>query len=105
MHVATQGIDVCRDAMLPTAKLQVQSGTLAGREFQLTKALTRLGHPKAQVAAVKRRTDAYYIVHVESEQPGDYPLVNGTKIGTRARALCDGDLIQIAGINARFILS
>jgi pSer/pThr/pTyr-binding forkhead associated (FHA) protein len=52
---------------LPMAKLQVLSGAFAGRELELTKALTTLGRPGVQVAAITRRAEGYYIVHVESE--------------------------------------
>src|ERR1700730_17713277 len=40
---------------LPKAKLQVLSGAFAGRELELTKALTTLGRPGVQVAAITRR--------------------------------------------------
>src|SRR5580658_9421658 len=38
------------------AKLQVLSGAFAGRELELTKALTTLGRPGVQVAAITRRS-------------------------------------------------
>ncbi len=59
------------------AKLQVLSGAFAGRELELTKALTTLGRPGVQVAAITRRADGFYIVHVESEPADNFPLVNG----------------------------
>ena len=62
---------------LPKAKLQVLSGAFAGRELELNKALTTLGRPGVQVAAITRRADGYFIVHVDSGKPNDYPLVNG----------------------------
>src|ERR1700676_4078647 len=40
---------------LPKAKLQVLSGAFAGRELELTKALTTLGRPGVQVAGITRR--------------------------------------------------
>jgi len=43
---------------LPKAKLQVLSGAFAGRELELTKALTTLGRPGVQVAAITRRPKA-----------------------------------------------
>src|SRR3981189_435360 len=49
---------------LPKAKLQVLSGAFAGRELELTKALTTLGRPGVQVAAITRRAEGYPIVHV-----------------------------------------
>ena len=41
---------------LKKAKLQVLSGAFAGRELELTKALTTLGRPGVQVAAITRRS-------------------------------------------------
>ena len=87
---------------LPLAKLQVLSGAFAGRELELTKALTTLGRPGVQVAAITRRAEGYYIVHVESGKEGDYPLVNGKPIGPQARKLADNDVVQLAGVKMGF---
>ena len=84
------------------AKLQVLSGAFAGRELELTKALTTLGRPGVQVAAITRRSDGYFIVHVDSEKPDDSPLVNGIAIGAQARRLQDNDVIQLAGVKMGF---
>ncbi len=84
------------------AKLQVLSGQFAGRELELTKALTTLGRPGVQVAAITRRADGYSIVHVESARPGDYPLVNGEGTGPQARRLRDNDVITLAGVKMGF---
>ena len=85
--------------------LQVLSGGFAGRELELTKALTTLGRPGIQVAAVTRRKEGYYIVHVESGKEGDFPLVNGEPIGAQARKLADNDVVQLAGVKMGFYLS
>ncbi|MDJ0814479.1 MAG: FHA domain-containing protein [Woeseiaceae bacterium] len=90
---------------LPLAKLQVLSGAFAGRELELTKALTTLGRPGVQVAAITRRAEGYYIVHVESGQEGDFPLVNGQPIGAQARKLTDNDVVQLAGVKMGFFAS
>jgi pSer/pThr/pTyr-binding forkhead associated (FHA) protein len=104
---ATQDIseEAARVASLPLAKLQVLSGTFAGRELELTKTLTTLGRPGVQVAAISRRADGYFIVHVESGKPDDFPLVNGMSIGPQARALKDNDVIQLAGVKMGFFVS
>jgi len=103
-HSATQtGIDLGNaPSALPLAKLQVLSGAFAGRELELTKALTTLGRPGVQVAAVTRRAEGYYIVHVESGKDGDFPLVNGQPIGAQARKLEDNDVVQLAGVKMGF---
>jgi pSer/pThr/pTyr-binding forkhead associated (FHA) protein len=104
---STQGIDdtEAKAASLPLAKLQVLSGTFAGRELALTKTLTTLGRPGIQVAAISRRAEGYFIVHVESGKENDYPLVNGTSIGAQARPLKDNDVIQLAGVKMGFFVS
>jgi pSer/pThr/pTyr-binding forkhead associated (FHA) protein len=90
---------------LPKAKLQVLSGAFAGRELELTKALTTLGRPGVQVAAITRRAEGYFIVHVDSGTEGDFPLVNGTPIGPQARRLNDNDVVQLAGVKMGFFES
>lgn len=90
---------------LPLAKLQVLSGAFAGRELELTKALTTLGRPGVQVAAITRRAEGYFVVHVESGKEGDYPLVNGQPIGAQARKLNDNDVLQLAGVKMGFFTS
>ena len=90
---------------LKKAKLQVLSGAFAGRELELAKALTTLGRPGVQVAAITRRSDGFYIVHVEADKPDNYPLVNGTPIGAQARRLVDNDVIQLAGVKMGFFES
>jgi pSer/pThr/pTyr-binding forkhead associated (FHA) protein len=89
-------------SVLPRAKLQVLSGQFAGRELELVKTLTTLGRPGVQVAAITRRADGFYIVHVESGREGDFPLVNGSPIGPQARRLNDNDVIQLAGVKMGF---
>ena len=90
---------------LPKAKLQVLSGAFAGRELELNKALTTLGRPGVQVAAITRRADGFFIVHVDSGKPNDYPLVNGSLIGEQARKLQDNDVILLAGVKMGFFES
>ena len=89
-------------AAMKKARLQVLSGAFAGRELELTKTLTTLGRPGVQVAAITRRSEGYFIVHVDSEPDNDYPLVNGVPIGAQARKLIDNDVIQLAGVKMGF---
>ena len=101
----TQEVDESAAPTLPLAKLQVLSGTFAGRELELKKTLTTLGRPGVQVAAITRRAEGYYIVHVESGKSEGYPLVNGMAIGAQARKLQDNDVIQLAGVKMGFFLN
>jgi hypothetical protein len=90
---------------LKKAKLQVLSGAFAGRELELSKALTTLGRPGVQVAAITRRSEGYYIVHVDADKENNFPLVNGTPIGAQATRLNDNDVIQLAGVKMGFFES
>ena len=86
-------------------KLRLLSGANAGKELQLTKALTTIGKPGVQVAAVTRRPDGYYIVHVGAQNPdAKRPLVNGDSIGAHARQLASGDTIELAGAKMEFLV-
>ena len=84
------------------ARLQVLSGAFAGRELELTKTLTTLGRPGVQVAAITRRSEGYFLVHVDADSPENYPQVNGAPIGANARKLVDNDVIQLAGVKMGF---
>ena len=92
-------------AAVKKAKLQVLSGAFAGREVELSKAHTTLGRPGVQVAAITRRAEGYYIVHVESGKTEGFPLVNGMAIGPQARKLQDNDVIQLAGVKMGFFVN
>jgi pSer/pThr/pTyr-binding forkhead associated (FHA) protein len=101
----TQEVEEGAAPTLPLAKLQVLSGTFAGRELELKKTLTTLGRPGVQVAAITRRAEGYYIVHVESGKTEGFPHVNGMAIGAQARKLQDNDVIQLAGVKMGFFLT
>ncbi|MCZ8131526.1 MAG: FHA domain-containing protein [Steroidobacteraceae bacterium] len=99
---AAAGNGHAQNAAPPKAKLQVLSGAFAGRELELVKALTTLGRPGIQVAAITRRADGYYLVHVDGGLDDEFPLVNGTPIGPQARRLDDNDVITLAGVKMGF---
>lgn len=86
-------------------KLRVTSGANAGKEMELSKALTTIGKPGVQVAAVTRRADGYYIVHVGGETGTRRALVNGSEISTHARKLNPGDTIELLGTQMSFVTS
>ncbi len=102
--MATGRHDAADARVLKKARLQVLSGSFAGRELELSKALTTLGRPGIQVAAITRRSDGFYLVHVESGKEGDFPLLNGQPTGDAARKLGDNDVIQLAGVKMGFFI-
>lgn len=87
-------------------KLKVASGPSAGKELVLTKALTTLGRPGEQVAAITRRADGFYIVHVGGHGGGTKrPVVNGKEIDVQAVKLHHNDEIELAGTKMNFLLA
>jgi predicted component of type VI protein secretion system len=83
------------------ATIQILSGSNAGRELDLTKALTTLGKPGVQVAVITKRPQGYYITHVEG---AIFPIVNGKTLDPQAHLLVDHDVIELAGVKMEFYL-
>lgn len=86
---------------LPKAKLQVLSGAFAGKELELNKALTTLGRPGVQVAAITRRADGFFVVPVQGDS-GEPPTVNDAKVGSEGHKLKHNDVIELAGVKMGF---
>jgi len=87
---------------LPLAKVQVLSGSFAGREVPLQKAVTTLGRPGTQVIAITRRADGYHIIQVENTSGREPAKLNGEALGASARQLSDNDVIEIIGVKMGF---
>ncbi len=85
---------------LPSAVIQLRSGSNVGHQLQLTKQLTTLGKP-GQVAVIAKRPQGYFLTHVEGAA---FPTLNGQRIDTQARRLEDHDIIEIAGVKMEFFL-
>ena len=87
-----------------------QEGQAAGAVGRLCRAASsssprrsrRSAGPGVQVAAITRRSEGYFIVHVDSDSAITSPLVNGAPIGAQARKLADNDVIQLAGVKMGF---
>jgi len=84
-----------------TGVIQVLSGANSGRELELTKTLTSLGKPGVQVAVITKRSQGYFITHVEGTQ---FPTLNGQVLDAQAHKLNDHDIIEIAGVKMEFFL-
>ena len=87
-----------------SAKLQILSGANTGKELGLTKALTTLGKPGVQVAAITRRPQGFFLIHVEGGTDERRPMVNGEDVGSQAHVLKDHDIIEVAGVKMEFFL-
>ena len=83
------------------AKIQLISGTNAGKELQLNNILTTLGKPGVQTAAITRRPTGYFLIVVDAGKDNKMPLVNDTEID-KQQSLTDGDMIEVAGVQMSF---
>jgi len=86
------------------ACLQLLSGANAGKELVLTKALTTIGQPGVQVAAITRRPHGFYLIHVDGGPQNNVPKVGGASIGSNAHELKSHDIIEVAGVKMEFYL-
>jgi pSer/pThr/pTyr-binding forkhead associated (FHA) protein len=81
------------------AAIQILSGGSAGKEMELTKALTTLGRPGVQVAVITKRPQGYFITHVEG---ANFPVLNGKLLDAQAHPLNDHDILELAGVKMEF---
>lgn len=102
-ELAREADKASADATRLKARLRVISGANSGKELELTKALTTLGKPGIQVAAITRRSQGYFIIHVEGDE-SSHPTVNGEPIGKSAQKLDDEAVIEVAGVRMEFLL-
>ncbi|MCZ6578773.1 MAG: FHA domain-containing protein [Gammaproteobacteria bacterium] len=86
------------------ACLQLLSGANAGKELILTKALTTIGQPGVQVAAITRRPQGFFLIHVDGGPNNSVPKVGGSPIGSNAHELKSHDIIEVASVKMEFYL-
>ena len=82
------------------ASIKVLNGGAVGREVPLTKVVTTVGKPGVQVASITRRPGGYVFAHVEG---ATRPTVNGQTVPRDPVPLTDGDVIELAGTEMRFM--
>ncbi len=87
------------------ARVRLLTDAGHGKELALSKALTTLGRPGVQVAAISRRHNGDFVVHVDGGPDNDRrPIVNGNAIGMKSLLLHDQDVIEIAGVKLQYLL-
>ncbi|MDZ7686226.1 MAG: hypothetical protein U5O39_15465 [Gammaproteobacteria bacterium] len=78
--------------------LKVVGGQRDGERITLEEGLTKIGQPGVQVAAVSRRPQGYFLIHVDGGNDRErVPLINGEPIGFKSRKLEPGDKVEVAG--------
>lgn len=82
-----------------TAWIQIMNGQNLGKTLSLNRAVTNLGKPGVATAVIARRSEGYFISHLEGDVS---PSVTGKNIGGETLKLSDGDVIQIGNIKMQF---
>ncbi len=85
------------------AALQLLSGANMGKRLTLSKPLTRLGKPGAQVAAIQMRPNGCYVFNIPGS--GKAPSLNGKDLGAKAVMLRDGDLLEVGNVRMKYVQS
>jgi len=74
-----------------------------GDVVKLEESMTSIGVAGIQMAAVSKRPQGHFIIHVDGGKERDKtPVVNGEPIGFKSRKLEVGDLIEVAGLQLEY---
>lgn len=82
--------------------LKFVKGGEPGQVVKLEEAMTSIGVPGVQMAAVSKRPQGHFIIHVEGGKDNKTPVVNGEPIGFKSRKLDAGDLIEVGGLELEY---
>lgn len=83
------------------ASFEVITGTSAGLEMPVVKAVTTFGKPGISVVSVAHRRGGFFVTHLGGPTP---PRINGAPLGDDAVMLSDQDVLDLAGTQMRFQL-
>lgn len=83
--------------------LRVIEGEKSDARISLNGGITTLGNPGEHVAAVTRRSDGYYFLHVDGGDNRIETLLNGKKVNADGAALKEHDVLEVAGTKMEFI--
>jgi hypothetical protein len=92
------------DSVMPAqmqATFAVISGSSAGLEVPVVKAVTTFGRPGVAVVSVAHRRNGFFVTHLAGNS---VPLLNGQPLGEDAVLLSDQDVLDLAGTQMRFQL-
>lgn len=87
------------------AVIEIKNGAKSGQILPIDKPVTTLGRPGIQIAAIMRKPDGYFLMHIESDDSVERPTLNADSIGDEPVLLHSGDELNVAGIDVEFMLS
>ncbi|TAG27390.1 MAG: FHA domain-containing protein [Burkholderiales bacterium] len=83
------------------ASLKLLTGSSAGLEIPVSKAVSTFGQPGIALIAIAHRRHGYYVSCMEAAQ---VPKLNGIAISDEPVLLADRDVIELAGSALEFLL-
>ena len=83
------------------ASFKVMTGSSAGLEVPVVKAVTTFGKPGTAVIAVSHRRTGYFVAHLDGPLK---PTLNGKPLGPDALPLANDDVLELAGTKMVFVL-
>jgi hypothetical protein len=83
------------------ASFSVISGTSAGLEMPVVKAVTTFGKPGVCVVSVAHRRGGFFVTHLGGSTT---PTLNGNAMGAEPLQLAPDDVLELAGTRMRFQL-
>lgn len=101
---ATAAMALGPDPQLPPpahASFRVLSGSSAGLEVPVVKAVTTFGKPGVSVIAVSHRQTGYFAAHLDGSAK---PLLNEKPLGADPVMLANGDQLDLLGTRMQFVL-
>lgn len=84
------------------ASFRVLSGTSAGLEVPVVKAVSTFGKPGVSLVAVSHRRTGYFAAHLDGDQ---VPQLNGKPLGQDPVLLAHEDVLELAGTRMQFVLA
>lgn len=84
------------------ASVVIANGNKQGESIELNKPYTKLGSA-SHVAVIARRGENYYLMPMSGGNQGASPKLNSKEIGAESMLLSDGDLIEVAGTQLKFV--
>ena len=81
------------------------SGPKSGTKIPLEEGLTTVGEPGIQIAAISKRPQGHFIIHVDGgKDKNKVPLVNGEPTGFKSHKLEPGDIVEVAGSQMEYYI-
>lgn len=84
------------------ASFRVLSGTSAGLEVPVVKAVSTFGKPGVSLIAVSHRRTGFFAAHLDGKE---VPQLNGRPMGPDPVLLQHEDVIELAGTRMQFVLA